>query len=692
MSASIDAFRRLEDKTRAMTVLVSAFGVSLAQANPFFFLTTGFLIFVQSLKGFEKPLLGRRFLIPLAALSALFFTTQIVRNQEDTAIYLASFLLVLQWIFLIVERNRREDNHILWMNLVHLGVASVAAYNGLFAIYFLLFVIVMCVNLGARRIVRRAELYPESQLWETKKSASWLPWVVKLIPAMLLSTGLVFFFMPRSKSPNFGFLGQRSARKTGFGANVNLGNSGRIHKDHKVVMRVKVERGELPAEPYFRGNVFDIYWRNKWNRAVPEWQGNMEASNGFFQFSRSGWRGQPETTLLFNLEPAKHATIFTAGPTETFQFPRENFKLMFFGLHSGFLTTGYHIRGRQYRTECWADRPHLSLTGAANRRAQGRCLLLPRSLKKTTLKKITQAIYRAEQKAPTTALETAQVLSEHFQTKFRYTLDIPDSNGNDPILNFLMESKSGHCEFFASSLALLLRAEGIPTRLINGYRATEFDKLNNEYVVRESNAHAWVEVLIPERGWIRFDPTPPSSEEDDGNGAFGAMTKWLDDKWARYVMGFSSFDQKKWVKSLVNQIGEIFQSENPSKSVQAARSALIVAVGLLLVFIIFIYRRWRKKRSLKRLRAWGFTGNLESAKVLGEILKLFDQRGYGKAGHETIEEYSRRLASEGRCGKDFVDLARRYSELRFSHSLNRDPNGDRGLARHLSGFLLRQKR
>ncbi|MDF1662929.1 MAG: hypothetical protein P1V97_14230, partial [Planctomycetota bacterium] len=167
MSSAIDSFRRLEDKSRAMMVLVSAFGVSLAQTNPFFFLTTGFLIFVQGLRGFDKPLLSRRLLFPLAALSALFFTAQIFRAQDDTAIYLASFLLVLQWIFLVIERNRREDNHILWMNLVHLGVASVAAYNGLFAIYFVLFVIAMSVNLGARRIVRRAELYPDSQLWES---------------------------------------------------------------------------------------------------------------------------------------------------------------------------------------------------------------------------------------------------------------------------------------------------------------------------------------------------------------------------------------------------------------------------------------------------------------------------------------------------------------------------------------------
>ncbi|MDF1667786.1 MAG: DUF3488 and transglutaminase-like domain-containing protein, partial [Planctomycetota bacterium] len=528
-------------------------------------------------------------------------------------------------------------------------------------------------------------------LWESDQSISWLPWVFKLIPALLLTTGLVFFFMPRSKSPNFGFLGKRSARKTGFGANVNLGNSGRIHKDHRVVMRVKVERGALPADPYFRGNVFDIYWRNKWHQAVPEWQGNLEATNGVFLFSRSGWRGEPNTTLLFNLEAAKHSTIFTAGPTETIQFPRENFQLMFFGLHSGFLTPGQHLKGRQYRTEGWADRPHLSLSGVADRRAQGRCLLLPRGLKKPTLKKITQSIYLSEKETPSTALERAEVLTRHFQTKFRYSLDIPDSEGKDPILYFLMESKTGHCEFFASSLALLLRAEGIPTRLINGYRTQEYDELNGEHVVRESNAHAWVEVLIPERGWVRFDPTPPSSETADENGVFGTVTKWFDDKWARYVMGFSSFDQKKWVKRLVAQIGEIFQSEKPSKSIQAARSALIVLAGVLLALFAFFFRRWWMKRRLRRLRAWGFTGNFESSKVLGEILKHFDELGHGKESHETIEEYSRRMVSGGHCEADFDELARRYSELRFSHSLRRDPKWDRGLARHLSGFLLRQK-
>lgn len=691
MSATLDSYRRLEEKTRAMTVLVSAFGVSLAAEQAFFFLTTAFLIFIQSLRGFSKPLLTRRFLFPLATLSALLFTALILRGFEDAAIYLASFLLVLQWIFLIVERNRREENHILWMNLVHLGVASVAAYDGLFAMYFVLFVTVMCVHLGARRIVRRSELYPESQLWESDKSTSFLPGMAKLIPALLLTTGIVFFFMPRAKSPNFGFLGRRQARKTGFGNNVNLGKSGRIHKDHRVVMRVKVERGQLPAEPYLRGSVFDIYWRNKWHQAIPEWQGNLEAMNGSFYFSRTGWRGQPNTTLLFNLEPAKHSTIFTAGPTEVIQFPKESFRLMFFGLHSEFLTPGFHTQGRQYRVECWADRPHLSLNGAADRRAQGRCLLLPRKLKKATLKKITASIYKAEGVVPSTAMDTATILTQHFQSKFSYSLDIPDSGEKDPILYFLMESKRGHCEFFASSLALLLRAEGIPTRLINGYRAQEFDMQTNEYVVRESNAHAWVEVMIPEKGWVRFDPTPAAPDELEASGALGALSKWFNEKWARYVMGFSSFDQKKYVKSLVSQLSEIFQSEKPSRSVQTARSALIV-IGALFVFLgLFFARRWLKKRRLRQYRAWGLTGQLESGKALGELLQYFDERGVGKESHETLAEYSKRLVAGGHCGPEFDDLARRYGELRFSHSLKRDPKSDRGLARHLSAFLLREK-
>ena len=82
---------------------------------------------------------------------------------------------------------------------------------------------------------------------------------------------------------------------------------------------------------------------------------------------------------------------------------------------------------------------------------------------------------------------------------------------HDPLANFLFERRQGHCEYFASSMAVMLRSLGIPSRVVNGFRTGEFNDLTSQYVVRASNAHSWVEAYFPGYGWIAFDPTPGAS-------------------------------------------------------------------------------------------------------------------------------------------------------------------------------------
>ena len=93
-------------------------------------------------------------------------------------------------------------------------------------------------------------------------------------------------------------------------------------------------------------------------------------------------------------------------------------------------------------------------------------------------------------------------------TRFGYTLELPRDSPQDPIADFLFVRKRGHCEYFASSMAIMLRTLGIPSRVVNGFRTTEFNDLTGNYVIRASSAHSWVEAYFPNYGWISFDPTP----------------------------------------------------------------------------------------------------------------------------------------------------------------------------------------
>jgi hypothetical protein len=100
-------------------------------------------------------------------------------------------------------------------------------------------------------------------------------------------------------------------------------------------------------------------------------------------------------------------------------------------------------------------------------------------------------------------------ITTYLQHNYRYTLDLPPvPSGRDPVDWFLFDVKTGYCEQFATAATLMIRSLGIPARLATGYATGEYDPLLNQSIVREHDAHAWVEVWFPGHGWVPVDPTP----------------------------------------------------------------------------------------------------------------------------------------------------------------------------------------
>lgn len=144
--------------------------------------------------------------------------------------------------------------------------------------------------------------------------------------------------------------------------------------------------------------------------------------------------------------------------------------------------------------------------------------------------------------------ERADRLEQHLQTRYQYTLDFVGRSVEDPIEDFLFRSKSGHCEYFATSMVLLLRSQGIPARLATGFLGAESNLLQGYFVVRQENAHAWVEAYLEDEGlWEVYDPTPPV-----GRPSLRRTTVWslaleaYDSvlfRWDRHVLSYDFDDQ-----------------------------------------------------------------------------------------------------------------------------------------------------
>ncbi|HEV8230904.1 MAG TPA: DUF3488 and transglutaminase-like domain-containing protein [Thermoanaerobaculia bacterium] len=143
--------------------------------------------------------------------------------------------------------------------------------------------------------------------------------------------------------------------------------------------------------------------------------------------------------------------------------------------------------------------------------------------------------------------EIADRIVAHFRTGFVYTLDPPRGTG-DPLINFLLRSKAGHCEYFASAAAMMLAARGVPARLVTGSYGGEVGALSETIVVRGANLHAWVEADLDGSGFQVVEPTPPSGVPP----ATSRVSWWrrlvtvgreIEVFYDRRILGFDSGDQ-----------------------------------------------------------------------------------------------------------------------------------------------------
>jgi len=200
------------------------------------------------------------------------------------------------------------------------------------------------------------------------------------------------------------------------------------------------------------------------------------------------------------------------------------------------------------------------------------------------------------------ALAAALAIENHLRTAYAYSSSTYAPVRQDPVQWFLFDSRAGHCEFFASSMVMLLRALAIPARLQAGYAGGESDGRGG-YLVRESQAHAWVVAWVGDR-WALFDPTPadgrPGILADEAGWNLALGWQRLEAAWDRWVLTFSLADQV----DLVRQAG-------PALRAAAARwRPAAVAVAALLLAVALARRLAPHLQRVRGRRAAGLSGAL----------------------------------------------------------------------------------
>jgi protein-glutamine gamma-glutamyltransferase len=424
-----------------------------------------------------------------------------------STIHMVLFLEILK---LYQEKTDRDYLSLIVLSFMKILAASSLTVDIAFATTLFLFLVAlvsMLMSFDIYRSERNSRMTTQDAAIALSNVSVWTTlWIVLL--------GSVFFFLiPRVGTGYFTRASAPPLLLSGFTDRVELGQIGKLKLSSAVVMHVRRLVGTPFAVFKWRGVALDTFDGFNWSKK-DRTRRPVARRNSAFAVRRGPVRGEVVTYDIL-LEPLATTALF--GPYEV----REVSGRMLPGIETdsdGAIYTRFQQSQRlhyEVESEISANltvdhKP--AVNGPIPDPIQATYLQLPATLD-PRIKSLAQEITRNAN----TPLEKAARIEAYLRRNYKYTLTLTWNPGTEPLSTFLFQAKTGHCEYFASALAVLLRADGVPTRMVNGFLMGEYNPVGDVFVVRQSDAHSWVEVYLPGVGWREFDPTPADTNEPDGD-------------------------------------------------------------------------------------------------------------------------------------------------------------------------------
>lgn len=502
--------------------------------------------------------------------------TSVFRTDANVVSPLGQFLILLELIKLFDRRTARDEAQLLALSVFVMIAAVLTSNTFLVGVQLLLFT-PLCIGAAMlwqmSRGLRPAEHDDGARLPVIVAGARARSGFLRLygtaVLACCLMAAVVFVLTPRGIGNDvFGRFGIVRERLIGFTEGVQLGNAGLLSEDPSPVMDVSITTGENEQigtgqqTLYLRGGARDIY--------VPQSASWIDSSQADDDDGTKTEQVLPNHELLLDRHPSRRPTA-DHDPSKRIQHitmrampqSRNLFALwrpvsissdrelkLTRSLNTSTIKQAEYIPGRfSYRVvSLLAEEP-----GPPPNAELG--------FQEGPIRELSETILRERGAGDTstrTSRQVANAIRDHLRSRYAYTLEMTaPPEGMDAIEFFLFESKRGHCEYFASAMAAMCQSIGMPSRVVVGYVATEFNTLTQQYLVRQSNAHAWVEVFLvtdQDTGhgrWETFDPSPPGDIERIHRppaGIVAQLRSWYDAlefNWSNSIVGFDNTKQNK---------------------------------------------------------------------------------------------------------------------------------------------------
>lgn len=581
-------------------------------------------------------------------LVALGFATADYLWLSPTLLHVGAHLLIALMLTRLRHHNSREYLQLVVIVFLQMVAAAGLAAHGTFNVGFAAYLPVMVWVLVHYHLLAEAE---GAGAAPAEPPVGLAPWTAVAALTAVAASGVLFLFLPRMGLDLLGSTPQKDVRLSGFSAQVQLGAIGPVKRDPTVVMRVTGSSiGVGGPSLYLRGAVFDAFDGRNWSATPPARR--LVPPNGDGRFALGRTAGDA-SVMVIRSEPLNTPVLFTPERTQAVEGP---FAAVLVD-EDGIFNLPYPPGTRQ-TYGVWqrphAEPPEIGAAGAA------------RYLQDGGSSRIAELAAQAAGQASTPRSQAVAV-ERFLRTRYDYTLDVPGGEAR-PVETFLFDRRSGYCEHFASAMTLMLRSLGIPTRLVTGFLVQEWNPFGEYAIVRQGDAHAWVEAFLPESGWTRFDPTPPAPLSDrPWSGRIEQYLDGLRTGWDRYVLDFSLRDQHEaieraeagWERLRDQAMNGLVAARQRGEQVSGV-AWFIGALAAMMVFGVLATRRGWRWPVLRRQRPEDV-----SVAFYQHALRALEQRGVSKSPTATPWEFALQQASRLDCGQAVQRVTARYYEVRY---------------------------
>ncbi|HTA45381.1 MAG TPA: DUF3488 and transglutaminase-like domain-containing protein [Bryobacteraceae bacterium] len=623
-------------------------------------------------------------LVSITALGyAAFFPVDLYFISHDfltTTVHGVCFLAIVK---ILTARSNRDYVYTGVISFIELIAAALLATQSSFFACLALYVVFAIATFTSAEI-RRGASRNQQQVAPVGGRISWPLSMVAVASTcgILLITAGLFLMVPRT-ARIAAMLLPNGPRLTGFSNVVDLGGFGKISRDDRAVMYILPYSNALPRQARWRGAALSRFDGRRWSEP-PMGGRSIRTVHGYAEVADEAQRSRRDGRRLIyrvDLQNSGTGALFIAGVPEFINIDAPN---LIATPEGAFRVFGPFRDTLRYEVSAHSGPPlPLPLTTVE----RDRYLALP---------PVDIRIYALARKWAGTGppMERALRIQSHLQKDFKYALEGPERPVRDPLADFLFVRKEGYCEYFASAMAVMLRAEGIPSRIATGFLTGYFNEVSGLYVVRASDAHAWVEAWFDDTGWTTFDPTPAAGQTSRVSQMFSRLNMYLDaadHAWHEWVVSYdlghqiaiaARFDAalRNW-----NRPGSDSRTPWRTRLVTGLRrwggwvSSGVVLAVLGLFFGPPLWIKWRARTELRRIARSG--GSRADASILYErMLDTLSRRGFRKPGWFTPTEFARHLpADEMRMVRDFTEV---YNQIRFGGDVSSTPR----LARMLQEF------